>query len=205
MKELELLKKDWDKNEDAFKDYSEYEIYTMIKHKSVSVAKTLFLIGLIEIVLWSVYGYINGEFPYLRAVLFSGFIILAVLLFRRLKTGNDSLSLMKNILNIRKLILGYAAISFFLIILDNLIHFDLYTRDFMAGAKDGWNKGHNIIVHTNPGTMVPEWGNYAVFLFFMLLAFFIIYAVYKRTYGKILSDLRKNYRDLSRIEEKPFD
>ncbi|MGK6343024.1 hypothetical protein ACMGDK_12350 [Chryseobacterium sp. DT-3] len=204
MEELELLKKDWDKNEDGFKDYSENEIYIMIKNKSVSVAKTLFLIGLIEIVLWSVYGYINGEFSYLRIILFSGFIILAVLLFRKLKTGQNSLSLMKNILNIRKLIFGYAAISFFLIILDNLIHFDLYTRDFMAGTKDGWNKGHNIIVHTDPESMVPGWGNYAVFLFCMLLALFIIYTVYKRTYGKILSDLRKNYRELNRIEEKPF-
>ena len=205
MKELELLKKDWDKNEDGFKNYSENEIYSMIKQKSISVAKTLFLVGVIEIAVWSVYGYINGEFPYLRLLLFSGFIILAVLLFRKLKTGQDSLSLMKNILNMRKLIFGYAAISFFLIILDNLIHFDLYTRDFMAGIKDGWHKGHHIIVHTDPETMVPEWGNYAVFLFFMLLAFFIIYTIYKRTYGKILSDLRKNYRDLSRIEEKPFD
>lgn len=204
MEELELLKKDWNKNENDFKDYSETEIYSMIRQKSISVAKTLFLVGLIEITLWSVYGYINGEFPYLRFILFSGCIILAVLLFRRLKTGQDSLSLMKNILNIRKLVLGYAAISFFLIILDNLIHFDLYTRDFMAGTKDGWNEGYNTTMHTDPGSMVPGWGNYAVFLFFMLLAFFIIYAVYKRTYGKILSDLRKNYRYLSRTEEKSF-
>jgi hypothetical protein len=66
MKELELLKKDWKKDEGQFKDYSENEIYVIIKHKSVSVVKTLFIVGLIEILLWSVYGYINGEFPYLR-------------------------------------------------------------------------------------------------------------------------------------------
>ena len=204
MEELELLRKDWNKNEAGFKDYSENEIYTMIKHKSVSVAKTLFLIGVTEIVLWSVYGYINGEFPYLRITLFFGFIILAVLLFRRLKTGNNSLSLMKNILNIRKLIFGYAAISFLLVILDNLIHFDLYTKDFMAGTKDGWNKGHNIIVHTSPEKMIPELENYAVFAFCMLFVFYILYVIYKKTYGKILSALRKNYRELSRIEEKPL-
>ncbi|MDP9960096.1 hypothetical protein [Chryseobacterium lathyri] len=204
MEELELLKKDWNKDGGEFKDYSENEIYTMIKHKSVSVAKTLFLIGLIEIVLWSVYGYINGEFPYLRIILFSGFVILAVLLFRSLKAGQDALSLMKNILNIRKLIFGYAGISFLLIILDNLIHFDIYTKGFMAGTKDGWNKGNNIIEHVNPNSMVPELGNYAIFGFFMLLSFYILYVIYKRTYGKILSDLRKNYRELSRAEEKPL-
>ncbi|MDN5397606.1 MAG: hypothetical protein L0G05_13850, partial [Chryseobacterium sp.] len=94
MEELELLKKEWNKDEGEFKNYSEKEIYSMIKHRSVSVAKTLLVIGLIEIILWSVYGYINGEFPYLRIILFSGFIILAILLFRKLKTGQNSLSLM---------------------------------------------------------------------------------------------------------------
>lgn len=204
MEELELLKKDWNKDKGEFKYYSENEIYSMIKHRSVSVAKTLLMIGLIEIVLWSVYGYINGEFPYLRIILFSGFIILAVLLFRKLKTVQNSLSLMKNILNLRKLILGYAGISFFLVILDNLIHFDFYTKDFMAGAKDGWNKGHQIVTHTNPESMDPELGNYALFGFCMLVSFYLLYLIYKRTYGKILSDLRKNYRELSKAEEKLF-
>lgn len=204
MEELELLKKDWNNDKGEFKYYSENEIYSMIKHRSVSVAKTLLMIGLIEIVLWSVYGYINGEFPYLRIILFSGFIILAVLLFRKLKTVQNSLSLMKNILNLRKLILGYAGISFFLVILDNLIHFDFYTKDFMAGAKDGWNKGHQIVTHTNPESMDPELGNYALFGFCMLVSFYLLYLIYKRTYGKILSDLRKNYRELSKAEEKPF-
>lgn len=204
MDDLELLKKDWNKAETEFKEYSENEIYTMIKHKSVSVVKVLLLIGLIEIILWSLYGYFNADFPYFRMILFSGFIILAVLLFRRLKTGQNSLSLMKNILNLRKLIFGYAGISFLLIILDNLIHFDFYTRDFMAGAKDGWNEGHDIASHTSPESMIPGLGNYAVFGFFMLISFYIIYVIYKRTYGKILSDLRKNYTELSRTEEKAF-
>lgn len=204
MEELELLKKDWNREEVQFKEYSENEIYSMIKQKSISVAKILFVVGLIEMILWSLYGYINSEFPYLRMILFFGFIMLAVLLFRRLKTGQNSLSLMKNILNLRKLIFGYAAISFFMVILDNLIHFDLYTKDFMAGARDGWNRGQDIIVHTNPESMAPGWGNYAVFGFIMLLSFYIVYLIYKRTYGKILSDLRKNYRELSQAEEKLF-
>ncbi|MCT2562779.1 hypothetical protein [Chryseobacterium herbae] len=204
MEDLELLKKDWNKEEAEFKDYSENEIYSMIKQKSVSVAKTLFVVGLIEIVLWSVYGYMNGEFPYLRMILFSGFVILIMLLFRRLKTGQDSLSLMKNILNMRKLIFGYAGISFFLVILDNLIHFDLYTKEVMAGSIDGFNSVHDTTTHTNPEMMVPGMGNYVVFTLCMLLGLYILYVIYKRTYGKILSDLRKNYRELSRAEEKAF-
>ncbi|SFN13793.1 hypothetical protein SAMN05421594_1285 [Chryseobacterium oleae] len=204
MEDLELLKKDWNKEEVEFKDYSENEIYSMIRQKSISVAKTLFVVGLIEIILWSVYGYINGAFPYWRMILFSGFVILIVLLFRRLKTGQDSLSLMKNILNLRKLIFGYAGISFFLVILDNLIHFALYTKEVMAGSKDGFNSVHDTTTHTNPETMVPGMGNYVLFTFCLLLGLYILYVTYKRTYGKILSDLRKNYRELSQAEEKAF-
>lgn len=204
MEDLELLKKDWNKEEGRFKDYSENEIYTMIKSRSVSVAKILFIFGLIEILLWSVYGYIDGEFPYLRMMMFSVFMILAVVLFQKLKAGQDSLSLMKSILNIRKLIFGYAGLSFFLIILDNLIHFNHYTRDFMAGARDGWNNDRSSAVPTDPDSMVPGLGNYFIFGFCMLLSFYILYIIYKSTYGKILSDLRKNYRELSNTEEKVF-
>jgi hypothetical protein len=151
-----------------------------------------------------VYGYINGEFPYLRMTLFSTFIIIAVIFFQSIKAGQNSLSLIKNILNLRKLIFGYAGISFLLIILDNLIYFKYYTKDFMAGARDGWNRGHDIIIHTDPNSMAPGWGNYAVFGFFMILSFYIVYLIYKRTYGKILSDLRKNYKELNQAEEKLF-
>jgi hypothetical protein len=48
MDELELLKKDWNKESDDFKEYSENEIYNMIKHKSVSITKTLLMIGLVK-------------------------------------------------------------------------------------------------------------------------------------------------------------
>jgi hypothetical protein len=66
MDELELLKEDWSKNKNEFKNYSATEIYLMIKEKSISVTKTLLIIGLIEVILWFIIGFINSEFPYLR-------------------------------------------------------------------------------------------------------------------------------------------
>lgn len=199
MEELELLKKDWNKESENFKHYSEKEIYVMIKKKSVSVVKTLFVIGLIEILLWSVYGYIDGELPYLRMVLFSVFIVLTAVLFQRMKVSQSSLSLMKNILYIRKLIFGYAGISFFMIILDNLFHFKYYTRDFMAGLNDGYK--HNNPHTTNSEQMIPELGNYMVFGVVLMIMIYLLYIIYQKTYGKILFNLKKNYKELSRVEE----
>lgn len=203
MDELELLKKDWNKDSADFKEYSEKEVYNMIKNKSVSITRTLLLIGLIEVVLWSLYGYLDQEFPYVRIAMFLVFTGLIIFLFNRMKTGQNSISLMKSILNLRRLILGYACISLILLVTDNILHFDHNVRDFMAGAKDGWNSTHNTkALPTNPDTMMPGTANYIIFGIVVLIGFYILYLIYKRSYGKILQDLRKNYKELSLQEEK---
>lgn len=203
MDELELLKKDWNKESDDFKEYSENEIYNMIKHKSVSITKTLLMIGLVEMVLWTLYGYLDKQFPSIRVALFLVFTGLIIFLFRRMKTGQDSITLMKSILNLRRLILGYALISLTLAIIDNIIHFDHYTKDFMAGARDGWNSIYHLKrLPTHPDTMHPVMGNYVVFGICVLVGFYLLYVIYKKTYGKMLQDLRKNYKELSLHEER---
>lgn len=203
MDELELLKKDWNKESDDFKEYSDNEIYNMIKNKSVSITKTLLLIGAIEVMLWTLYGYLDEQFPYIRITMFLVFAGLIVFLFRKMKTGQNSIMLMKSILNLRMLILGYACISLLLAIVDSIIHFDHNTRDFMAGSRDGWNSSHNTTaLPTNPDTMMPGTVNYIIFGICVLIGFYILYKIYKRTYGKILQDLRKNYKELSLQEEK---
>lgn len=52
MDDLELLKKDWNRNSDEFKTYGQKDLFKMIKKNSVSVSKTLLIIGLVEVVLW---------------------------------------------------------------------------------------------------------------------------------------------------------
>lgn len=202
MEELELLKKDWNKESDDFKEYSEKEIYTMIKYKSVSITKTLLLIGILEIILWTLYGYLDKQFPYVRMGMFLVFTGIIIILFRKMKTGQDSISLMKNILNLRALILWYAGISLMLAVADGIIHFDHNTRDFMAGFKDGWNTSHHMnAALTDPEKLHPVIGNYIAFGIFLIIGLSLLYIIYKKTYGKILQDLRKNYKELKSQEE----
>jgi hypothetical protein len=52
MKELDLLKKDWQKN-NAFEQVSEVDIYKMLHKKSSSIVKWIFIISILEILLWS--------------------------------------------------------------------------------------------------------------------------------------------------------
>lgn len=199
MEELELLKKDWNKESDEFKNYSEKEIYSMIKQKSVSVTRILCLIGLTEIILWTVYGYIDGGLPILRMVLFAVFFALIIYFYFKMKTEENSISLMKSILNIRKVIFGYAGISFLLIVLMNIIDFKHNTKDFMAGLNDGYN--HNSPHTTSSAQITPELGNYIVFGVALMIAIYLLYIIYKKTYGKILFNLKRNYKELSKVEE----
>ncbi len=193
MEELELLKNDWNKNTKDFKEYSDQDILGMIKKQSVSVTKTLLIIGVVEVIIWSAYGYIDGEFPFIRIGLFAIFFGLIIYWFNKIKSDESSLALMKNILNLRKTVFGYAGISFALIIFDSLINFKHNTSDFIRGWKDGQNGTHSDTVNL---TMV----NYIVFAFILAAVIYFLYWIYKKTYGKILSDLKKNYRELSKAE-----
>ena len=51
MKELDLLKKDWQKS-DNFKQLSENDIYAMLQKKSTSIVRSLLIISILEFFLW---------------------------------------------------------------------------------------------------------------------------------------------------------
>jgi hypothetical protein len=53
MKELDLLKKDWQKNDNSFAVVSETEIYKMIHKKSSSIVKWILIISIMEVCLWT--------------------------------------------------------------------------------------------------------------------------------------------------------
>lgn len=203
MKELEVLKEDWNRKSDNFKEYSENEIYRMLRRKSVSITKILFLIGLVEMILWVLYGYIYEQLPFVRIGLFTIFAILIAYLYLKMRTEESSITLMKSILNVRKVIFGYAGISLLLTIVDSLFHFDAYTRDSMAGMVDGYNsfKNDNFHGRTHPDNMNPELGNYFVFGIIFIITVYLLFLIYKKSYGRILFNLKKNYKELSKVDE----
>jgi len=196
MEELEFLKKDWEEKSDDFKDYSEKDLQKMIRKNSISITKTLFVIGLIEVVLWFAIGYFSGDFPYLRIGLFIVFFTLIIYLFSKIKVSQNSISLMRNILNLRKIVLSYAVISFLVIVVDNIINFKQNTQDFMVGYLDG--KRNGTFNKSNPNSLTPELIYYISFTIILIIGMYFLYCIYKNTYGKILVNLKKNYKELSK-------
>ena len=53
MKELDLLKNDWQKNNSSFVPIQEVELYKMLHKKSSSIAKRIFVISVFEILFWT--------------------------------------------------------------------------------------------------------------------------------------------------------
>ena len=52
MDELELLKKDWQKDESSYPQLTYNELYKMILKKSSSIVKWIFIISILEFVFW---------------------------------------------------------------------------------------------------------------------------------------------------------
>ena len=67
MKELDLLKKDWQKN-DAFEQVSEVDIYKMLHTKSSSIVKWIFIISILEILLWTLISLIFNTDDYFKKI-----------------------------------------------------------------------------------------------------------------------------------------
>lgn len=106
---------------------------------------------------------------------------------------------MQNIFRLRTIILGYAIISGLLIIFDNIINYKNYTQHAMAGFREGWNELPRNSV--DPESLIPGLTGYVIFGIGLCFVVFIIYSIYKRSYGNILHKLRANYKELTKLEE----
>ena len=136
MKELDLLKKDWNKNNN-YPKFSEQEIYAMLHKNSSSTVKWIFIISVLELSFGLVLGIVlsftkfdaeNTEFlksigiynyyeafvAFLYAVVVY-FIIRFYLMYKKVSTTDNTKQLMTNILKARKTVQNY--------ILFNLIAF----------------------------------------------------------------------------------
>jgi hypothetical protein len=76
MKELDLLKKDWQKNKDSFEQVSKIEIYKMIHKKSSSIVKWILIISILEVLLWTSLNMIFNADDYLENINNNGFVFL---------------------------------------------------------------------------------------------------------------------------------
>lgn len=210
MDELELLKKDWkeDKSDD-FKNYTEQELFAMTKKRSVSIAKWVFIIALLELGFWFLIGYLasssedskHEDIPFVDVVfnvmdiisILLPFVFIGSLLYLnfKIRTEENPKKLMEKILLMKKCIQWYIRIFLGEIVVFFIISMILifYTR-----------------YHTLEAEEIEGLYFFAFIAFIPLLVFIFIFALFLRfiyhlVYGKLLHKLKQNYEELSRMEE----
>ena len=215
MDELELLKKDWKENKsDDFKNYTEQELFAMTKKRSVSIAKWVFIIALLELGFWFLIGYLmpssseDKEYyealnssPLIKGILYVlgefavylPFVFIGSLLYLnfKIRTEENPKKLMEKILLMKKCIQWYIRIFlgevvvFFIISMILTFYIEYNTLE----GKELEELYFMIFIMFIPFLMI-------IFIFVLFLRF-----IYHLVYGKLLYKLKQNYEELSRMEE----
>ena len=206
MDELELLKKDWKSRDSELPKLSYNEIYKMILKKSSSIVKWIFLISVIEFILWSSIDIIvrlSGEYDDLEILGLENFSVISTILsygiliyfivrfyinYKNIKTTDSASVLMKNILNTRKTVKQYVWVNISFLSLTTLVvimYMTFYTDTYEAQSAD-----QNIPLYVVIITSV------------LVLAVFIglLALLYRVVYGILTRRLKKNYQELQKLE-----
>ena len=202
MKELDLLKKDWQKSGNSFEQISEVEIYKMLHKKSSSVVKWILIVSILEFVILNgisllindeTYDKIMNLHPYLGVIEKVNYLIIIVfiyLFYRNYKTISvleSSKSLLEHILKTRKIVTYY-------------IYWNIIIGGFSGGfgAVESFNDGYNFEQPENTRKIIEE--NGITLLISMLLIMGFLWLFYKLLYGSFLRKLKDNYKELKKID-----
>ncbi len=212
MDELELLKKDWKKDDGNFRKLSYNEIYKMILKKSSSIVKWIFIISLFEFAFWSLIAFafkdsksmkdfnnLNVDYIIIPLTVI-GYVILAYffyLFFRnyqRISATDNAKVLMENILKTRRSVKYYVAF--------NLVYLVIATA---IGLFIQFDQNPEIV---NMAHSAAADGNLFVFYsrFILITAVFLVGAIaillffYWLIYGILLKRLNRNYKELNKLE-----
>lgn len=205
MEELDLLKKDWQRNENSFEQVSEMEIYKMLHKKSSSIVKWILIASILEVLLWTAISVcfntddylkkIHGEsyIEYFKYLTIFNYVVIAIFIFmfyknyKTISTITSTKRLMKDILKTRKTVKQYVWYNLGMIIVSMIIGF------FIAFSLNP--EVHQIT--SNNKVFIVTILICAVFLILFVGLFWLFYRL---IYGILLKKLFRNYEELKKID-----
>lgn len=203
MDELELLKKDWKDREKDLPRFSAQEIYPMMLKKSSSIVKWIFIISLIELAVCTFLNiflmdegfwkdvehlhlktatYIIYAVSYLVTFIFIYFFYKK---YKAISTTDSASMLMKNILKTRSVVKYYIM---FVLIGNGITVMLFFIFSLMYPPE-------------NINTQTLNW-TYAILIGVLvtLILLGIIWVIYTLLYGILLRKLKRNYKELKKLE-----
>ena len=212
MEELDLLKKHWKKDESSFQQVSEQQIYKMIHKSSSSIVKWIFIISILEFLLWSLMSFFMKDSEVMRQFdeyhvehimtpfMIVGYIGLGYFFFqfylnyRKITATANVKTLINTILKTRKRVQQYVwfniiyAVASTIIVLCIQFNYDQKLIDLIKISEK-----------SNKAVLI--YGIY-IGMSFVFLAVFVglIWLFYRLIYGILLKRLYKNYEELKKID-----
>ena len=208
MKELDLLKKNWQKD-DAFEQISELEIYKMLHMKSSSIVKWIFIISILEILLWTSISVFFNTDDYLKNTKFVdyliyfqvlnffnyGMILVFIYLFYKnyvlISTTVSTKQLMKDILKTRRTVHCYV-----------WFNLAMATISLLFGFFIAFTSNPEVLVLSNKIATDNKVMAITIGILILIIAVFLslFWLFYKVLYGILLKRLYRNYNELKKID-----
>ncbi|PWK17262.1 hypothetical protein [Xanthomarina spongicola] len=213
MDELELLKKDWKKDEDSkYPKLSYNEIYKMILKKSSSIVKWIFIISLLEFAFWTLISLAfkgteyNKRFESYHAdnIMIPLMVIAYAILiyffyrfymnYRTISATDNAKVLMENILKTRRTVKQYVGF--------NLIFMAISAFIALGIQFDRDQEMISLIENASANGEVFKF--YAITIIITIVFLGILIAIilgfYYLIYGILLKRLNGNYKELKKLE-----
>lgn len=198
--ELELLKKDWQKQEDTLPKYTKEDLYPMLLKKSSSIVKLIFIISLIEFAFWIVLSFAFNDnetkafekqfglqtFDTIVLVVhLTALIVFAVWFyknFKKIQATDSAKVLMKNIIKTRNTVKYYIWFSMAFVAIASTIAYAIMIQNNPALADE------NLLYLS------------LKFIIVITIALGLLWGLYRIIYGLLLRKLNRNYRELKKLE-----
>ena len=204
MDELELLKKDWKKNDAQFKQVSENEIYGMLHKSSSSIVKWIFIISIVEFLvlrlmdlslffdenlknkLKQIHIYdIEKTATIINMVVLLGFIFYFYKNLKNISATSSVSNLMKDIIKTRRIVKYYVWYNLVIAGITGMI---------VIYFQSKYDNNLNVLLEKYESVFI------VCCVLLVLFLILIFYLFYKLLYGFLLRRLKRNYNELQKIE-----
>lgn len=211
MKELDLLKKDWNKQNTAFPKFSYDDIYKLIHKKSSSIVKWILIICIAELIFWTGINLLVPEryfdiyeqfhlknflyvFQALHYVILFVFIYCFYKNYKTISVKDTTKTLMKNIIKTRKTVNYYVYYNIAMyFVISTIFNISMFSQPEIIGE-----------VFMTKDTNIDQ-GSFITFMLIgQIIAVFVmcglLWLYYRIIYGFLLKRLNKNYDELATLE-----
>lgn len=211
MDELDLLKKDWKKQEVNLPRLSYDDIYRMLWKRSSSIVKWIFVISIVELFLSTFLSIIFADKTYwdqmeelhltnfTRGLYIISYSITLYFIYRfyrnykKISTTDDASTLMKNILRTRKTVKIYIAYVLISTGISAVVisYFSIQNHRTLNQVEETAKYSFEAL----------DWVKFILIGLLALAAFLgIIWLFYRLLYGILLRRLKRNYKELQKLE-----